>query len=284
MTMTTLIELPEWLRYLREETVLKPVRFDDRSDTSRRVLLGVNQDIVFKEVIRGGQADFTKAWNHITPDERALLYAYLIQQGHLEELIYAFGKLFPGHTVPEDPIMIDIGCGPFTAGLAFAAIAQHPVKYDYIGVDRAESMMSLGETLASKSIRHPNCRRTWVNDLNGLAWERPPGYRPVIIVMSYIFASPTISPSDLADQIAHTLNRVSHGSTVLIYTNSQYDQLNTNYPIFANQLLRHSFTEHTHGKGVINIKRSGGARVRHLQYAVLYRHERRLLKLKEVPK
>lgn len=284
MTVTSPTELPEWLRSLREETVLKPVRSDTRSDTSRRILLGVDHDVVFKDVIRGGQADFTKPWNGITPDERVLLYAYLNQQGHLEELIYAFGKLFPGNTVPEDPIVIDIGCGPFTAGLIFAAIAQHPVSFDYIGVDRAESMMSLGETLASNSARHPNCRRTWVKDLNALAWLRPPGYRPVIIVMSYIFASPTISPSDLADQLVNTLDRISHGSTVLIYTNSQYDRLNTNYPIFAGQLSRYSFTEHTHDKGVIHIKRSGGARARHLQYAVLYRHERKFLNLQEQPR
>jgi hypothetical protein len=158
------------------------------------------------------------------------------------------------------------------------------MSFDYIGVDRADSMMSLGETLASKSSRHPNCRRTWVKDLNGLVWERPPGYRPVIIVMSYIFASPTISPSDLADQLVNTLDRISHGSTVLIYTNSQYDRLNTNYPIFARQLSRHSFTEHTHDKGVINIKRRSGTRPRHLQYAVLYRHERTFLNLLEQPR
>jgi hypothetical protein len=106
-------ELPDWLRSLREETVLKPVQSDPRSDTSRRILLGISQDIVYRDVIKGGQADFTKAWNDISPDERALLYAYLNQQGHLEELVYAFGKLFPGNKVPEDPIVIDIGCGPF---------------------------------------------------------------------------------------------------------------------------------------------------------------------------
>jgi hypothetical protein len=283
MTMTSPTELPEWLRTLREEIVLKPVQSDPRSDTSRRILLGVDQGIVFNEVINGGQADFTESWNNITPNERALLYAYLNQKGHLEELIYAFDKLFPGHTLPVDPIMIDIGCGPFTAGLAFAAIAQQPVRFDYIGVDRAESMMTLGERLAIKSNRHLNCRRTWTQDLNALTWDRPPGYRPVIVVMSYVFASPTISPSDLADQLAHTLGRVSHGRTVLLYTNSQYDRLNTNYPIFRSQLLRHSFTEHTHDKGTIEIRRSGEARPRHLQYAVLYRPELNVLNLREQP-
>ena len=65
------------------------------------------------EAIGGGQADFDAPCGDLTPDDLALLYAYLNQKGHLEELVAAFGQLLT-RSKPPNPIVVDIGCGPFT--------------------------------------------------------------------------------------------------------------------------------------------------------------------------
>ena len=87
--------------------------------------LGVNSDIAFQEVIGGGQADFDQRWHNskghdLDPDDRVLLYAFFNQLGHLEELIAACDQLFKDSAI-KAPIVVDLGCGPFTGGFAVAS-------------------------------------------------------------------------------------------------------------------------------------------------------------------
>ena len=128
------VELPQWLKILRREEVVDRVRNDPRSVDG--TLLGVTGDVAFAEVIGGGQAEFDEPWNDLSGDDRVLLYAYFNQLGHLEELIEAFRLLFADSSHPDNPIVVDLGCGPFTGGLALATAFGRESRLDYIGVDR----------------------------------------------------------------------------------------------------------------------------------------------------
>lgn len=128
------VALPQWLQDLRHSHVVEPVRSDPLCRAG--ISLGVDPETAMTELAGGGQADFDTPRGGYSPDDRVLLYAYYLQKGHLEELISAFGQLFRAASI-DYPIVVDLGCGPFTGGLALAGALPPGSRFDYIGVDRS---------------------------------------------------------------------------------------------------------------------------------------------------
>ena len=212
------VSLPEWLYCLRKTKIVNRVHNDPRSTYSS--FLGVSFNEARDEVIGEGQADFDKPWKHLSGDDRALLYAYCNQRGHLEELVAAFQMHFNG-TIPEsEPIVVDLGCGPFTGGLAFASTLGDEPRFDYIGIDRSQSMRKLGEQLASASKNLSGVKRTWKSDVASVEWNTPPGWRPVFIIVSFLLASPTLHVTALMAELDGLLNKIGNGSVTILYTNA----------------------------------------------------------------
>ena len=71
------VELPDWLGSLRRVEVTDRVRNDPRSRGG--TLFGMDMSGGF-EAVGGGQADFDAPWGDLSPDDLALLYAYLNQK------------------------------------------------------------------------------------------------------------------------------------------------------------------------------------------------------------
>ena len=85
------VALPQWLMQLRRSEIVERVRDDPRS--TGNTLFGVDFEVARREVVGGGQAALDRPWNGLSPDDRVLLYAYINQPGHLEELVEAFHML-----------------------------------------------------------------------------------------------------------------------------------------------------------------------------------------------
>jgi hypothetical protein len=198
--------------------------------------LGVANADVFR-ILGGGQADFESPHESLSPDDLALLYAYWIQLGHVEELVEAFGQHLSGCNI-ELPVVIDLGCGPFTGGLAVASALDPQNGFTYIGMDRASAMRRLGESLAIATVqrRRLDITRIWAANLNEVEWLEPPRWRPVIVIVSYLLASPTINPVALVTDLDTLLKRIGCGPLTLLYTNSVYDDRNTHFPAFRGAL------------------------------------------------
>ena len=143
--------LPDWLQQLRRNEVVDVVLKDPRSTGAS--LFGYTLEEA-SQAIGGGQASFDDPWCDLSPHDRVLLYCYLNQIGHLEELTEAFGQVFAMGLPKDEPIVVDLGCGPFTGGLALAGILGAKAGFDYIGMDRSKTMRDFGETLA-KAAAHP---------------------------------------------------------------------------------------------------------------------------------
>ena len=164
-------QLPQWLKKLRDIEITQRVNIDPRSQPG--MIFGYDGNTATRDVAGWGQADFDTRWQDLSPDDRVLMYAHFFQFGHLQELIEAFQMLFAKPPPPEAPIVVDLGCGPFTGGLAFASALGAAPKFDYIGVDRSQAMRKLGERLASAAQRH-NKRlridRHWSSAISSVSW------------------------------------------------------------------------------------------------------------------
>ena len=124
-----------WLAELRSRLVIKPIREDRRNTSAYETLLGHPKSWIFSNAIGGGQADFDEDIKNLTPRDRAMLYAWFNQPGHILELRHAFAQLLANPADLQDATVIDVGCGPFTAGLALADVAGGSVAFRYFGID-----------------------------------------------------------------------------------------------------------------------------------------------------
>ena len=269
------VELPEWLETLRRVEVTDRVRNDPRSRGN--TFFGLDMGQAF-EAIGGGQADFDAPCGNLSPDDLALLYAYLNQKGHLEELVSAFGQLLAG-AGPANPIVVDIGCGPFTGGLALAATLGQDPRFDYIGIDCADSMRRLGARLACSEHVPGRVTRYWASDVGSVNWQRRPGWREVIVVVSYLFASPILDAEALFGDLERLLSRLGRGAVTLLYTNSAQEEPNRQFPGFRQRLEEADFRVFAEGQGEIVVERWNGPRERNLYYALFRRPQRRRLPL-----
>lgn len=262
------VELPPWLEELRRVEIVDRVRRDPRS--AGNTTLGLGPKEAFR-AIGGGQADFDAPCDDLSADDLALLYAYWNQKGHLEELVEAFRQCFEHSvTVPDNPIVLDIGCGPFTGGLALAASLGVVPRFDYVGVDRSESMRGLGERLANSELVPGHVARHWAPDLASVTWRRRPTWRDVLVVVSYVFASPTLDVPSMCDDLVEILARFGRGATTVFYTNSERPEANLGYDDFRRRLETARFRRVVEDYGRIHVARQG-QHPRRLWYAVFHR-------------
>ena len=271
------VSLPEWLHCLRKTEIVDRVRNDLRSTNDK--ILGVSFNEARDEVIGGGQADFDKPWKHLSGDDRALLYAYCNQRGHLEELVAAFQMHFNGAIPDSEPIVVDLGCGPFTGGLAFASTFGDEPCFDYIGIDRSQSMRKLGEQLASASKNLSGVKRTWKSDVASVEWNTPPGWRPVFIIVSFLLASPTLHVTALMAELDGLLNKIGNGSVTILYTNAIGVEANYSFENFRDALQNQGFKLPAEGSGVVQVTRSKDTKLRKLRYALFHRPKQTILQL-----
>ena len=275
-------ELPQWLDQLRRSEIVERVRRDPRS-TGQRRLLGVDRDTAMR-AISWGQAAFDDPWGDLSPEDRVLLYAYFNQLGHLEELTAAFRMLFASGLPDGNPIVVDLGCGPFTGGLAVAGALGPECRFDYIGMDRSHAMRRFGEQLAGAATRLdpvPRIDRHWTTDLPSVAWRSAPGWRPVIVVVSYLLASPTLDAAELIGELEDLLRKLGRGPVTVLYTNSVRPDANLSFPVFRQELEGAGFELKADDTGSIDIERLQGQRERRLRYALFHRQPQNLLALGE---
>ena len=274
------VELPHWLGQLLRSEVVDRVQNDPRS--AGGTLLGIDRDTVLNEVIGWGQAEFDEPWNDLSPDDRVLLYAYFNQLGHVEELTEAFRQMFGDSSLPSNPVVVDLGCGPFTGGLAIATAFGRETHLDYIGVDRSRAMRELGERLATIAADldvTPRLDRHWSEDVRSIAWHRAPNFRPVLVIVSFLLASPTLDSGSLIRDLDELLSRIGRGAVFLLYTNSSRPEANRNFPAFRAALQDTGFELIADARGRIEIDRRSGARDRRLRYALFHRREQTTLNI-----
>lgn len=268
--------LPQFLHDLRRAEIVERMRTDPR--TVGDLWLGLDRDAAMN-VIEWGQADFDTPVGTFSAEDRVLLYAFWNQPRHLEELSDAFRQLFSENRPTEPLIVVDLGCGPFTGGLALAGQLGPGAQFDYIGVDRSRAMRRFGEdlaTVAESMPAAPQIKRQWVSDVSCVAWDRPPSWRPVVVIVSFLLASPSLPVEVLVADLELLLTRLSRGEATVLYTNSPKWGPNRNYPAFRNALSNAGFQLVVEDTGSVETER----RILALRYALFYRGRQQSLRLK----
>ena len=262
------IELPDWITDLRNCEVSSRLSGDPRS--TGKTLLGVDSDTAFHDVLKGGQADFDAPHGIFTSEDRVLLYAHLLQKGHLEELLAVFQKMRLSDNIPDQPVVIDLGCGPFTGGLALAGAIGRDARFDYVGMDRSSTMQELGERLAVAASLD-GVHRIWSSDLTSVQWTSAPGWRPVLVIVSYLLKSPTLKVLDLVTKLTALLNKIGRGRVTVLYTNAIGTEANRNFPQFQDALFAAGFKLRANDQGEILVRRGADVSERRLRYALFHR-------------
>ena len=270
-----LTTLPPAIEYLRKRMVVEPLRLDTRSTPSRPLGLSPAEA---SAAISWGQANFDEPSGNLSPRDRVLLYAYWNQKRHLEELSEAFHQLF-GHGRPKQSmIIVDLGCGPFTGGLALAGQLDPEEEFEYIGVDRSKTMLEFGKQLAAEAHDNdelPSITHRWVISISDIDWQEAPGWRPVVIIVSFLLASQSLEVKNLIGELHNLLARLSRGEATVIYTNSVKEDPNRNFPTFRDALLRIGFRLQTDEIGEIQTVQ----KEYELRYALFHRNSQRILRL-----
>jgi len=275
----TLISWPNWLSTLRQKQIVSPILEDPRTKLVPGSILGHSKESILGEAIGWGQADFSMTWRDLSPADRALLYAYFNQKGHIDELLIAFHQLFHSHVFELPPVLIDLGCGPFTAGLAFSSALPALKSFKYIGIDRASSMTELGEALALEAGQNIECERFWAQSVKDLIWPHGASYQEVIIIASYLLASPTVDIDEVLSDLTILLNKISLGSSCILYTNSIKPYPNRKLPELEETLSKHGFSKVVNENGSINRGSHPAGQQRKLRYALYVRQELNTLPL-----
>ena len=269
--------LPRVIEELRKRLVTEPLRRDPR--TTSNLPLGLGPEAA-RRAIEWGQADFDAPFGTLSAEDRVLLYAYWNQKRHLEELSEAFRQLFDA-APPKDPlIVVDLGCGPFTGGLALAGQLGAGQRFDYIGIDRSQAMRVLGERFAIEA-EHlneaPQVERHWAAEVSEIDWQRPLGWRPVLVIVSFLLASESVDAKALVHELDGLLAKLSRGETSVVYTNSPKERPNRSLPAFGEALAEAGFRSVVEDTGQVEARN----RPLKLRYALFHRTRQRTLPLGE---
>ncbi|PTU04254.1 hypothetical protein DBR45_02820 [Pseudomonas sp. HMWF031] len=234
-----------WLEELRRQAIVLPIQTDARTKPNKP--LGRDVAWLFNYAIGGGQADFDQKIEDLTPLNRVMLYAYLNQKAHVDELICAFDMLLPDLERFKDATVIDIGCGPFTAGLSLANVVGDRVSYRYFGIDHSSTMCAFGENLALKVLDagefHECTQFSFHQNIETINFGQKNATEVTIFVLSYLLASETINVKLLVDQIVAARMKVGLGPAVLLYTNTGRIGARRLYPEFMECLEAAGFKE-----------------------------------------
>lgn len=265
-----MVTLQSWYTDLRRRMVVEPITSDPRETHRPNTRLGWPTNWVFNTAIGGGQADFDQPIENLTPRDRAMLYAFFNQKGHIEELVHAFGKLWPNPALLQGTTIIDVGCGPFTGGLALAIVVGDTAKFRYFGIDRAKSMCALGRELEQGArdagALHPQTEIQFLPELSQIPVCNLRA-EPTFVLLSYLLASSTLNVDEMIEDVLRVCDRISLGPVAVLYTNTTRADARKKYPQLCDKLSGAGFQIFVEKEETF----TDGSKPRSVHYALFHR-------------
>lgn len=229
--------------------IASKIQRDCRTRIGRNLLLGHPFHQVRYKIIRNGSVDFDQGYRDqrglLTSDDLVSLYNYLYLPRHHAEAMSSFDRF----SKPIDSLMesgtptwlVDFGCGPGTAGLAFADHSSGEL-FHYLGIDRSAAMRRGARTLLrqARSSDLINSNSSIVVASNSFcipsALERCTTPLNIVFVASYLFASKSLDVGWLTDSLKSAIGSESVERCLFVYINSTTRFANRNYDTFLTSL------------------------------------------------
>jgi hypothetical protein len=216
-------------------------------DSDRDLLWGYSRRHILDEVILRGRGDFAENYGPISTADKVLLYCYFNMKKHFFTSYAVFQTVVDSletffTTNDYKPVFIDLGCGPMTSGLALADLihtkTESGINISYIGVDRAPAMLSRADSFKTLNIFSPDSSFTFVANWNeishGLLYELAGKNNPIIFNASYLFASSSVDPIDLANYVTEVSR--NYTNVYFIFQNPNRTDRNVKYEDFKRQI------------------------------------------------
>jgi ribosomal protein RSM22 (predicted rRNA methylase) len=146
-----------WCDSLREiirSKVDSKVLDHHQTDVGAQLYMGFGMNELSNSVLRKGRTDFSAAYerdgNSLSPEELVDLYCYCNMKGHFFACMDTFQKASKTieklYSPNKSIFMVDVGCGPGTAGLALAEVFPNRCL-NYTGIDSAKAMRNKAKVL-----------------------------------------------------------------------------------------------------------------------------------------
>ena len=198
-------------------------------------------------MLNQGRTDFEIAADGLTPAQKVDLYCYYYFQMHYTSSyrFYLHEKDFLQASIKDKTVwFIDIGCGPFTSGLAFNSWLKNfadmnSTKVNYIGVDTSKTMLLKAEAVSNSCAKLNYGDKVFSVDKNEILDVHQyimQDDRELLFILnySYLFASNSLDVQDFVDFTKGILGYA--GKVIVLQQNPRLDSLNLKWTNYKSQL------------------------------------------------
>jgi hypothetical protein len=200
----------------------------------------------YSSILAQGRVDFTQDYRHngtgviIPANDLAVLYAWYYFQMHYSSAVAIF-KILTGEGIifnPQNTLLIDIGCGSMTAGIAFAAhhLNNTSIQIHYVGIDRATSMLQLASRVVAHDLFDATSSTNFLDDVLALNKLTIPTHIDTILFMFSFITSSRFLPDNFFAPIQALINRETDMDIHIIQQNPVGIDSNIQWNNFVNQL------------------------------------------------
>ena len=237
-----------------------------KETTASNGLLQLGEDFE-KTIINYGRLEFDTpqtAYNRqtdkaviVSAEEQVRMYCHYYMPQYLKEAECVWRKkhqsiMKMAESCGKQVVMIDIGCGPATYGIAFAQhFAAEMNKIEYVGVDTSEEMLRMGERLFDERrlCEHEHNEKPWANVeqrftssldeaaeslmLDDEADKKSQPSRLVVFNIAHLFACIDGNMAEtLAMKINSIIQRYTQNKYTVIVTENEFDRRMRSYGVF----------------------------------------------------
>lgn len=203
-----------------------------------------SNDEIRADILNYGRADFTEAYNDLTPYDRVQLYCYFNMRKHFFTTYAVYEKIFTTlnsnvFQKNKELVFIDFGCGSLTSGLALASLyydnENEPISMRYIGIDIAESMLEKAKEFSETELFSPKSElifySSWDLVPDSVVAEITQNNSFVIFNASYLFASNSLDEKSLASFVNKITSHLTN-KAYFVFQNPDRADRNEKYKKF----------------------------------------------------
>lgn len=184
-----------------------------------------------------GRADFDEPFREISAEQKVLIYCYLNMRKHFFTKYHVldmlnkseYGKFIQDNLYKITSNIIDVGCGPLTAGLAYGDYTRsyNQPKLTYHGVDISSSIMKKAKDFAESRVFNINSSFNFYNNWRDISSDFDKG-QPILFIFSYLFANLNkVQTEDLAEFTQGIIEEYQSSNPIfLIFQNPSDDGRN----------------------------------------------------------